>query len=261
MDTQLNGKTALVCGASRGIGAAAARALAAEGAAVILVARERAALEGLAEELGSRGRQATPLPFDLSATERLEELAEGALAVHGAVDILVNNTGGPPAGGNLSFPAEAWLQAFRSGFLSAEILTRRLLPAMAGRGWGRVINLTSVSVRQPVENLILSNSIRAAVIGWAKTLSREFAPRGVTINSIATGYTLTDRIEELAAARAREQGVSPREVIAGMAAAIPMKRLARPEEIAQAVVFLASGQAAYVTGVTLPVDGGYILGL
>jgi 3-oxoacyl-[acyl-carrier protein] reductase len=261
MDTQLTGRTALVCGASRGIGAAAARALASEGAAVILTARDRTALESLRQELADRGSQAAALPFDLSRPDRLDELADKALALFGSVDILVNNTGGPPSGGNLSFTAEDWRRAFESTFLSAEALTRRLLPAMVGKGWGRVINLTSVSVRQPVENLILSNSIRAAVVGWAKTLSREFASRGVTINNIATGYTLTARIEELATVQARERGMKPREVIAEMAAAIPMRRLARPEEIAQAVVFLASGPAGYLTGVTLPVDGGYILGL
>jgi 3-oxoacyl-[acyl-carrier protein] reductase len=261
MDMQLKNKAALICGASRGIGAAVARALAAEGAAVILVARDEATLQGLAGELADQGCRAAALSFDLSQTERLDKLAEKASGVYGSVDILINNTGGPPAGGNLSFTVEAWQRAFQNTFLSAEVLTRLLIPAMAEQGWGRVINLTSVSVRQPVENLILSNSIRAAVIGWAKTLSREFAPRGVTINNVATGYTLTARIEELASLRARELDISPREVIAEMAAAIPMKRLARPEEIAQAVVYLASGRASYVTGVTLPVDGGYILGL
>jgi 3-oxoacyl-[acyl-carrier protein] reductase len=261
MDTQLADKAALVCGASRGIGAAAARALASEGAAVILTARNRPALEELAEELERQGARAAVLPCDLSRTDRLKELADQALAVYGHVDILVNNTGGPPAGGNLSFTPDQWREAFQGTFLSAEVLTRRLLPAMAESGWGRIINLTSVSVRQPVESLILSNSIRAAVIGWAKTLSREFAPRGVTINNIATGYTLTARIEELAAVRARERKMSQEEVLAEMAAAIPMQRLANPEEIAQAVVYLASAQAGYVTGVTLPVDGGYILGL
>jgi 3-oxoacyl-[acyl-carrier protein] reductase len=261
MDTQLKDKAALVCGASRGIGAATARALAAEGAAVILVARNEAALTRLAEELGGFGQRAAPLCFDLSRTEKLGELADRALSLYGRVDILVNNTGGPPAGRNLGFTAEDWRQAFENTFLSAEVLTRLLVPAMAERGWGRIVNLTSVSVRQPVEDLILSNSIRAAVIGWAKTLSREFASRGVTINNIATGYTLTDRISALAEAEARESGGSSREVIEAMAAAIPMKRLARPEEIAQAVVYLASGPASYVTGVTLPVDGGYIRGL
>jgi 3-oxoacyl-[acyl-carrier protein] reductase len=256
MEMGLQGRVALVGGASRGIGLACARALAAEGCRVILVARGGRELEVEAGRLCDDGGQAAALPFDLSRVEELPVLAQKAAEIWGAVDILVNNAGGPPSGEPLSFAAEAWLEAFRLTFLSAEVLTRCLAGAMAERGWGRVINLTSVSVRQPIQGLVLSNSIRLAVVGWAKTLSRELASRGVTVNCIATGMTRTDRLESLASSRAKAEGTSPETVIAAMTADVPLGRPAEPEEIAAAVVFLASVQASFVTGVTLPVDGG-----
>ena len=261
MDTGMPGKVALICGASRGLGWACAKELSDEGALVILLSRNKVLLSERVQEIRSRGRDAEFISADLSEIKEIAAAAEKAESFRGKVDIVVNNAGGPPSGPNLSFKPDAWEHAFKQNFLSAEELTKFLIPEMAERGWGRIINLTSITVKQPVDNLILSNSIRMAVIGWAKTLSLEFAASGVTVNNIATGYTLTERINELATVKAEQSGKSVDEVISGMASRIPMKRMAKPEEIASAVAFLASDSAAYITDITLPVDGGYILGM
>jgi len=256
MNTGLKGKVALICGASRGLGLACAEELGAEGVKVILLSRNKDLLSERVSKLNNRGIDARFIPADLSVIEEIPAIAKKSESFWGSVDILINNAGGPPSGPNLSFNADVWIHSFRQNFLSAEELTKLLIPAMAESGWGRIVNLTSITVKQPVEGLILSNSIRMAVIGWAKTLSLEFAASGVTINNIATGYTLTERINELAAL-----GRDTEEVIEEMASKIPMKRMAEPEEIASAAVFLASDAASYITGVTLPVDGGYIAGM
>jgi 3-oxoacyl-[acyl-carrier protein] reductase len=256
MDTGLRNRVALVCGASSGIGLACAEALGREGCRVVLVARSGERLRSEAQRLRAGGAQAESLVFDLGRTEELPRLAEAATGVWGTVDVLINNTGGPPSGDPMSFSADSWLAAFRQTFLSAETLTRRLVGPMAERGWGRVVNLTSVSVRQPIQGLVLSNSIRLAVVGWAKTLAGELAPRGVTVNCIATGMTRTARLESLCRSRAEAERRDPEEVLGEMTADVPMGRPGEPEEIAAAAVFLASAQASFVTGVTLPVDGG-----
>jgi len=261
MDTGVLDKVALVCGASRGLGWACAKALSDEGAKVILLSRSKVLLVKRVEEIRSKGKDAEFILADLSEIELIPAVAEKAESFWGKVDILINNAGGPPSGPNLSFKSDIWEHAFKQNFLSAEELTKYLIPEMAKRRWGRIINLTSITVKQPVENLILSNSVRMAVIGWAKTLSLEFAASGVTVNNIATGYTLTERINELATVKAEQSGKSVGEVIKGMASGIPMKRMAKPKEIASAVTFLAGETASYITGVTLPVDGGYILGM
>ena len=257
MDYGIAGKVALVCGASRGIGEACARGLAEEGARTILLARSRERLEALGREINGAGGTARHLVADLSETEFLDQVAQEALSAYGRIDILINNTGGPPTGENFEFDRAVWEKSFRGTFLSASELTRHLIPRMAERDWGRVINLTSISVKQPLEGLILSNSIRMAVIGWAKTLSRQFASRGVTINNIATGYTLTERILNVARRLAAQESRKVDDVIAGMVEVIPMKRMARPEEVAQLALFLASENASYITGTTIPIDGGF----
>jgi 3-oxoacyl-[acyl-carrier protein] reductase len=256
MDTGITDRVALVCGASRGIGLACAQGLGREGCRVILVARSEERLSMEVGRLRETNVQAAPLVFDLSRIEELPRLAETAAGIWGGVDILINNTGGPPSGDALSFSPESWLEAFRQTFLSAETLTRCLVGGMAERAWGRVVNLTSVSVRQPITGLVLSNSIRLAVVGWAKTLARQLAPRGVTVNCVATGMTRTTRLEFLARGRGEAEGREPAAVLAEMSADVPMGRPGEPAEIAAAVVFLASEQASFVTGVTLPVDGG-----
>ncbi len=197
---------------------------------------------------------------DLSKTEMLQDIAREAAHIYGRVDILINNTGGPPSGENLSFERQVWEESFRSTFLSASELTKYLISAMKQRGWGRVINLTSVSVRQPVKGLILSNSLRMAVVGWAKTLSRQFAAHGITINNIATGLTSTERVKELALQRAEDEKREYGEIIEEMIGDVPMGRMATPREVANLAVFLASECSSYITGTTIPVDGGLISG-
>lgn len=261
MNTGLKGRVALICGASRGLGLACAEKLAVEEVKVILLSRNKDILSERVSKLNSKGIKAQFISADLSIIEEIPAIVKKAESFWGNVDILINNAGGPPSGPNLSFNADVWIHSFRQNFLSAEELTKLLIPAMAESRWGRIINLTSITVKQPVKDLILSNSIRMAVIGWAKTLSLEFAAAGVTINNIATGYTLTERINELAAVKAEQSGRDAEEVIEEMASKIPMKRMAKPEEIASAVAFLASDAASYITGVTLPVDGGYIAGV
>ncbi len=261
MKVGLEGKRALVCGASRGLGYASAKMLCKKGVNVVLLARNEEKLKQRVEQLKPYEGEAAYIRADLLDTDCIPDVIEDAKKIFGGFDILVNNAGGPPAGPNLSFTKEDWERAFRLTFLSAEEITRLLIGDMAKNGWGRIINLTSITVKQPVEGLILSNSIRMAIVGWAKSLALEYASKGVTINNIATGYTLTERISELAEARARDTGKDVGDIIREMAASIPMKRMADPYEIASVVLFFASDYASYITGVTLPVDGGYVVGM
>jgi 3-oxoacyl-[acyl-carrier protein] reductase len=177
------------------------------------------------------------------------------------VDILVTNAGGPPAGPFESHPASAWSDALRLNFESVVNMTRAVLPGMKERRWGRIINITSIAVKQPVDNLILSNSVRAAVTGFARTLANEVASYGVTVNNVMPGYTLTDRIANLAETNAGQRGTTTEAVIAGWESQIPMARLGTPEEFAAMVTFLASERASYTTGASIPVDGGWIRAL
>jgi 3-oxoacyl-[acyl-carrier protein] reductase len=260
MNYGLEGRAALVCGASRGIGRACAKALSGEGVKTILLARNEERLKGTVDEIKREGGEARYLVADLSRTELVKDVAREAALFYGKVDILINNTGGPPSGENLSFDRQVWEESFRSTFLSAAELTKYLISTMAQRGWGRVVNLTSVTVKQPVKGLILSNSLRMAVIGWAKTLSRQFAAQGVTINNIATGLTSTGRVKELAQNRAEDEKREYEDIVEEMIGDVPMGRMANPTEVANLAVFLASECASYITGTTIPVDGGMISG-
>ncbi len=257
MDLNLKNRVALVCGASKGIGKACAITLAGEGARTILCARTESLLKEAVKEINDGGGEADYITFDLSDTESIKNLADRAISIYGRIDILVNNAGGPPAGEDLSFDVAAWEAAFKLTFLSAEELTKYLIPDMIKRKWGRIINLTSVTVKQPINGLMLSNSIRLAVIGWAKTLSQNYAQYGITINNIATGYTLTDRVRQLFKSKAASADKSVDEIIEEIGKTIPIKRMAEPSEIASVVAFLASDRASYVNGATIPVDGGY----
>jgi 3-oxoacyl-[acyl-carrier protein] reductase len=260
MDLGIENRIALVCGASRGIGRACAEALAREGVYTVLVARTETDLCKVMNEITKEGGKAEYFVADLSQIELIEGLAEKVQSVYGRIDILINNTGGPPSGENLSFSPTEWENAFRQTFMSAQELTKQLIIPMEERKWGRVINLTSITVKQPVKGLILSNSIRMAVIGWAKTLSQQFAPAGITINNIATGFTYTGRVKALAKKRAESEGKKTEQVIDEMISSIPMGRMAEPGEIAAVVSFLAGETAAYITGTTIPVDGGVLSG-
>ncbi|MEJ2367046.1 MAG: SDR family oxidoreductase, partial [Acidobacteriota bacterium] len=254
---------AVVCGASAGIGRAVANALADEGANLVVCARRKAVLESLAESLAARcGIEAAAVPADLSTLEGCELVLERTKEAFGGADILVTNTGGPPAGG---FEDSATEDNLRRGweltFMSAVRLIRGFLPGMAERKWGRILAVTSTSVFEPVPNLALSNAYRAGLTGMLKTLSSEAAPHGVTVNALCPGFTDTERLEELAEAFGKKTGRSPEQVYEGWLAATPAGRLGRPEELAAAAVFLCSEPAAFITGVSLPVDGGRLHGV
>ncbi|KQQ86105.1 SDR family oxidoreductase [Aureimonas sp. Leaf324] len=251
MDLGIKGRRALVMGASRGLGRAIAEGLLAEGVAVTAVARDAAAIE----TWGSGRTGLTAVSADLSDIAAIDALADRLLA-DGGVDILVNNSGGPPPGPAATMARADWLRQFETMAANLFHLSGRLLPPMRERGWGRIVTVASSGVEQPIPNLALSNGIRAAVLGWSKTLAAEVAGDGVTVNVVLPGRIETTRLAELDAANAARSGSSVEAVQKASIAAIPAGRYGRPEEFAAAVVFLASTQASYVTGTKLRVDGG-----
>ena len=261
MDLDLEGKVALVAASSQGLGRAIAAELAAEGAAVVLCARGTEALEAARAALAATGATVSAVAGDLTRPEDVRRIAAAAQAAHGRVDVLVTNAGGPPPGPFESHDEAAWMAAFRLTLMSTVELIRAVLPGMKERGFGRILNVTSIAVKQPVENLMLSNALRAAVTGMARTLANETAAHGVTVNNLLPGYTATDRVQELALAQAKARGVRPEDVVAGWKGQIPAGRLGEPRELAALAAFLASPRAAYITGQSIAVDGGWIRGL
>lgn len=262
MDLGLGGRVALVAASSKGLGRAVAEELATEGAHLIMCARGESALSDAAKAVDAVGTgEVLSVVADLSDTDAVANVASRALEHFGRVDVLVNNAGGPPAGPFESHSLEAWRSAVRLNLESALELTRLVLPGMRERGWGRIVNITSVAVKEPVDGLILSNSVRAAVTGWARTLANEVAADGVTVNNALPGYTVTDRLLELADAVSAQEGISTDDVRAGWEASIPMGRLGDPREFAALVAFLASERASYITGRSITVDGGRTKGL
>lgn len=262
MDLGLRGKVALVGGASQGLGAAIADALAAEGASVILCARTKGALEAVARDLANRhGVRTLPRPTDISDPEQVHGLVADALAEFGRIDVLVTNGGGPPSGSFESIGASAWENAYALLLRSAVELIRAVLPGMKERRYGRIVNVTSIAAKQPVGDLILSNALRAGVLGMARTLANETAPFGITVNNVLPGYTRTERVEKLAAAAAERTNSSRESVTSRWTSEIPAGRLGEPRELAALVAFLASEPASYVTGQSIAADGGWIRGL
>lgn len=251
MDFGLQERVAIVCASSKGIGRAAAQALAQEGVRLALCARGREALETTADELRSAGATVLAIPADLRREQDIETVFQRTLDVYGRLDILITNTGGPPPGRFEQHDDAAWQAAFESLLLSVVRLSRLALPEMRQRGWGRIVNVTSSSVKQPIANLVLSNALRAAVTGMAKTLSQEVAGNGITVNCVAPGRILTDRLTQL-------HGGSEAEARAQGGQGVPMQRVGEPADMGNAIAFLCSEQAAYITGVTLQVDGGLI---
>ncbi len=260
MDFGLKGKTAVVCGASAGLGLAAAEALAAEGAHCVLVARREDRLADICTGLKGRfGVEATYCATDLASPEGVARAVEFVEAESGRADILVTNAGGPPAGGFEESVSEEKLRlGWELTFMSAVRMIRGLLPGMRRRKWGRIVAITSLSVHEPVAGLALSNAYRPGLTGLLKTLSTEVAAEGITVNSVCPGYTRTDRLEELARAASGREGKPWESYMEAWARATPAGRVGDPSELAAAVAFLCSQQAAYITGVALPVDGGRV---
>lgn len=247
MDLQIADKIALVTGASQGIGCAIARLLAAEGVRVVLSARKQDTLDQATAEIRSAGGEAVAVVADVSQAEPIASLFEQTRSLVGEPDILVVNAGGPPPGQAIDLDEAAWSQGYDLTLMSAVRLAKAAIPAMQAKQWGRIINITSVSVKEPIANLALSNAFRAAVTGFAKTLSTEVAPYGITVNNVAPGFTATQRLNQLYQDEATR---------ADLTQTIPAQRFATPEEVAAVAVFLASQPAAYVTGQTILVDGG-----
>lgn len=261
MDFGLKGKVALAAASSAGIGRAVAEALAAEGADLVVCARSGGPLDEACKELEKYGVRIVAVPADLTEPEGVRNVVRAAFDAYGRVDVLVTNTGGPPAGPFEAHTPEDWDRAVRQNLFSVLNLVREILPGMRERRWGRIINVTSIAVKQPSDNLILSNAVRAAVTGFARTLATETAMDGITVNNVMPGFTRTARLTELAAKRAEIKGVTPDDIWAGWHREIPMGRVGEPMELAALVAFLASEQASYITAQSIAVDGGWIKSL
>jgi len=262
MDLGLKNKVAMVAAGSRGLGRAVAEELAAEGASLLLCARnDRMLMETATAIAESSNVHVLAVPADVTVVEDIKRVVEAGNDRFGHIDILVTNAGGPPAGRFDQLTREQWEEATRLTLFSAIELARQVLPGMKERHWGRILNITSIAVKQPVENLMLSNSLRAGLTGFARTLANEVAADGITVNNILPGYTRTERLEELAHMMAEKQGISAKEFQARWESEIPMARLAEPREFAAMAAFLVSERASYITGTSIPVDGGWIRSL
>jgi 3-oxoacyl-[acyl-carrier protein] reductase len=254
----VEGKVALVVGATGGLGGATAVELAREGARVVAAGRDPERARTVADAIAADGGKAMPLQLDLGEPERLDAVLDAVESSFGAVDILVNNTGGPPPTPAAGTPPELWTEQFDVMVLGVVRLTDRVLPSMRERGWGRIITTASSGVVTPIPNLAVSNALRLTLVGWSKTLAREVAADGVTVNVVVPGRIATRRVRELDEARAQREGKAVEDVVAASIATIPTGRYGEPSEYAAAVTFLAGARASYITGAILRVDGGLI---
>jgi len=262
MNLGLTGRVALVGGSSAGLGRAVAEALVGEGCDVMLCARTPESLERTRTEIASKtDRRVEAVAADLGTEAGCQTVLAAAQAAFGRVDILVTNTGGPPAGSFDAHSHEAWQRASTLLLESVLHLVRGVLPGMRERKWGRILTITSIAVKQPADGLILSNSLRAAVAGFARSLANEVAVEGITVNNLMPGFTRTERSVQLAEHQSRTRGISTEEVLADWEAAIPARRLGEPEELAALAAFLASEKGAYITAQSIAVDGGWIRSL
>jgi 3-oxoacyl-[acyl-carrier protein] reductase len=254
-------RVALVCAASRGLGRASAEALARDGCRVAICSRGGAALHDAAASIKAAGGDVIAIDADLRRAADVTRVVDETIGAFGGLDILVTNTGGPPSGPFVAIDEATWVDAIDSLLLSVVRLCRAAIPHLRARGGGRIINITSISVKQPIEGLVLSNALRAAVTALAKTLAVELAPDNILVNCVAPGYTRTDRVVDLAAQAAAREGTAPEEIERRIMAGIPLGRMGQPDEFAAVVAFLASPAASYVSGVTIPVDGAWTRGL
>jgi 3-oxoacyl-[acyl-carrier protein] reductase len=262
MDLGLRGRVAFVAGASTGLGRATAWELANEGARVAICARNEERLRATAETIAAEtGSEVLALPADVTVAEEVERAIAATVERWGGLHILVANAGGPPGGRFDDVDDEMWRRGWELNFLSTVRLIRAALPHMRRAGWGRIVTVTSVSVKQPVDDLLMSNAVRPGVVGLVKSLATQLAPEGITVNNLAPGYTRTERVEEILAHRSAREGRPSAEVARSMIGDIPMGRMGEPEEQGAVVAFLASERASYITGQTIVVDGGRYRGL
>jgi 3-oxoacyl-[acyl-carrier protein] reductase len=258
MDLQLGGKTAIVLAASKGLGKASAMALAAEGADVVIGARDPKVLENAAAEIKAAGRgRVVAVAMDVNKPEDMDRIVSAAMEAYGRIDILVNNAGGPPFGPFDSFDDKAWQAAFDLNLLSVVRCSRLVIPHMKAIGSGRIINIVSLSVKTYLEHSVLSTTMRMGVVGMAKILSNELGPFQITVNNVAPGLILTDRIKDTVAHQV-SAGATLEELLAARVKNIPVRRLGRPDELGALVAFLSSPLAGYITGATIQIDGGSI---
>ncbi len=262
MDLGIKDRVALVAASSRGLGKAVAEALAAEGASLALCSRNEKTLSATAEAIRKRwGVVVFDCALDVTDPEAVKRFVAATIERFGRVDIAIANAGGPPSKPFAETTIEDWRAAFDLNFMSTLYLVRELLPLMQKQKWGRIVTITSMTVKQPTEGLILSNAIRAAVAGLVKSLANEYAKDNILINNVCPGYTATDRLTDVAAAQATAHGVSSEEIIGRWSRNIPLGRLGRPDEFAAVVAFLCSERAGYVTGTSTAIDGGLVKGL
>ena len=262
MNLGLKDRVALVAASSQGIGRATAEALAAEGCRVAMCARNQQTLQVTAEKIRKQyDVEVLAEAFDVTDAAAVGRFVSAAAEKFGGVDICVTNAGGPPAKGFLAATLEDWQRALEANFLSTVYFAREVIPHMQRRRWGRIITITSITTKQPVADLVLSNAVRAAVVGLVKSLANEFGKDGILVNNVGPGFTATDRLKELAKARAAASGKSEQEMFDAWAADAPLRRLGDPREVAETIVWLASERASYITGQTVLVDGGMYKGL
>jgi 3-oxoacyl-[acyl-carrier protein] reductase len=262
MDLGLKNRTALVAASSQGIGRATAEAFAAEGCRVAMCARNEQTLQHAAEKIRKQcAVDVLAEAFDVTDAGAVSRFVASVAAKFGSVDICVTNAGGPPAKGFLACSLEEWQRALGLNFLSTVYFAREVIPHMQRKRWGRIITLTSITTKQPIADLVLSNAVRAAVVGLVKSLANEFGKDGILVNNVGPGFTATDRLKELAKARSTASGKNETEIFDGWAGDAPLKRLGEPREVAEAIAWLASERASYVTGQTVLVDGGMYKGL
>jgi len=259
MDLGLHGKVALVTGASRGIGLATAHAFAREGCAVAICGRERQALSAVAAELRqTHNGDVLDVSCDLAQASDITALVAAVAAKFGTVHVLVNNGGGPPPGSFADLKDRDWQAAYESTLMAAVRITQAVVPMMQRQRWGRVINVSSYAVKQPIPDLLLSNSLRLGLIGWAKTLAGQLARDNVLVNTVGPGWTRTDRVTQMVESRATTGGIAASEVESRILSAVPIGRFGRTEEIADVIAFLGSERASFVTGSFIAVDGGAV---